>query len=153
VRVLPPSLVRIEVSPSSVTFRANDLTFSAEPIVHLQLSRGRVLDSVLGARISGVGAVRPPEAAHSVRVFDRTAAVPPGYSREQCLSLFFRYGLAHLINQHMFRVHPNVEVAGVQVLYATLGADTRELLERALRTAGAKRVAIVDGPAPRPFAA
>ena len=66
---------------------------------------------------------------------------------------FFRYGLAYLINQYVFRVRPNVEVLGVQKLYAILGTDTREMLERALRKAGAKRVTFVGRFAPRPFAA
>jgi hypothetical protein len=149
-RIIPPDVVRIAVSPSVVTFSAHDLTFTTEPVVHLQPSRGRVLDGLLGVRLRGVGRDQPRDAAHSVRVFDRASTPPPGYSREQCLSLFFRYGLAQLINQFTFRARPNVEVTGAPRLYAALGAETQDLLARALRMAGARRISLVDGPAPRP---
>ena len=152
-RLFPPSRVQIDVHPLMVTFRTTDLTFAAEPMLHLRASRGRVLDSLLGIRVSGVGAIRPDGTAHTVRVLDRAAALPARLSREGCLVLFFRHGLAHVMNQYAFRARPNVEVTGVQTLYATVGADTRELLERALRKGGANRVALLDGLSPRPFAA
>ena len=144
-RVVPPSLVQIEIGPSRVTFKAGDLTFATEPLVHLS-SRGRVLDSLLGVRVRGVGKARLPKAEYSVAVFERSETLPSGFTREQCLALFFRYGLAYLINQYTFRVRPNVEVIGFQSLYASLGADTRDLLERTLRKAGANKVALLDRP-------
>jgi len=109
------------------------------------------LDSLLGPRARGVGATTPAGTAHSVRVFDR-AAQSQRYTREQCLGCFFRYGMANLISQYVFRTKPVVRLTGVARLYATLGSDTAELLGRALRYAGAARIEGLDG-APGSFAA
>jgi hypothetical protein len=143
-RIVPPNVMRIDLALDQVEFSAGTLSFTTQPVVHLGSSRGFLLESFLGPRIRGVGAIVPPGAVHSVSVFDR-GAPPPGYTRERCLGCFFRFGMAHLINQYLFRPKPLVYVTGVARLYATIGADTPELLRRALRYAGAARIEGLDG--------
>jgi hypothetical protein len=151
-RILPPNWIRIDLGPPQVQFSTKDLTFAAEPIIHLAPSRGYIVDALLGPRILGVGATAPPGNVHSVPVFERTAP-PAGYKREQCLGCFFRFGLARLINQYTFRVCPLVRLTGVSRLYAVLGSDAQELLRRSLRYAGAARIEGLEDGTSGPFGA
>lgn len=138
-RILPPAVIGIELQSTLVTFKADDIIYDLLPIVHLGAHRGPVLRALFGYHITGFGEPAPDGTTRSIRVLERVPAEAAA-ERAYCLAKLFLHGLAHIINQYTFRFRPVVEVRGASALQATLGADARDTIERALKQAGARRV-------------
>ena len=133
--------IQVAVAPERVVLRADELSAEHAPVLHFGPPRSQIAAWMLGPRIVGIGDV-PSSAGveHSVRVFDLGSKLPPGVTRAACIGIFFRHAFAPLIKQRLFRTRTVVELAGVDRLRATLGAEAELLMRQGLRAAGAARI-------------
>ena len=127
---LTPSRVRVSCEP--------DQSIDVAPILYLSADLPTPQVVAIGDR----DVVTRP----SIRVslFSSDSGLPSSVSKLLCLTLFFRFLIATVVQKGLFRLRPPVIVRGSRSLTAIFAGYERELLIQALKDAGAKTVAFED---------
>ena len=134
--------VRLDVAPDTATFRWRDEHLSWVPRIYVA-PHTRRLERWLKGPVALLSVGAPPasrNSGHEVRLFEADSQPPVGVKKADCLEVFFRQALKHLLATATFRIKPAVTVHGSRQLATAFGGYQEDILRKALLTAGAQVV-------------